>query len=173
MGELEELVREAAAGDRSAFASLMEPHMSAAYRAALAVLGSPDDAREAVQEAALRAWQRLPQLRDAAAFPAWFRRIATRAALDMSRRAYRVRELTLAAPNELFYEDPAPHTDDSVAVLAALARLSHDERALLGLRYGADLTVPDAAAALGINEGTAKARLHRALKKVRAELERE
>jgi DNA-directed RNA polymerase specialized sigma24 family protein len=95
VGELEELVREAAAGDRSAFASLMEPHMSAAYRAALAVLGSPDDAREAVQEAALRAWQRLPQLRDASAFPAWFRRIVTRAALDVSRRAYRVRELTL------------------------------------------------------------------------------
>jgi RNA polymerase sigma-70 factor (ECF subfamily) len=56
-------------------------------------------------------------------------------------------------------------------VLQALAGLSADDRAMIALRFGADLEVPDVAAALGIPLGTAKSRLHQAIARLRARLE--
>lgn len=168
--QLDELVRDALAGDRSAFACLLEREAQPVYRATLSILGSPEDARDAVQEAAIRAWQQLPKLRNSAAWPAWFRRIAVRTALDESRRARRSREVQLPDQVDGELSHPMPHRDEMLTVLAALSRLPAEDRALLGLRYGADLTVPDSAEALGIRLGTAKARLHRALKKLRTEL---
>ncbi|HWH23257.1 MAG TPA: sigma-70 family RNA polymerase sigma factor [Candidatus Limnocylindria bacterium] len=173
MTRVEELVEAAVAGDRSAFAQLLELNGKQAYVAALSVLGSPEEARDAVQEGALRAWQQLPALRDRSAWPAWFRRICVRAAIDASRRARRVREIRLFEASAASERDTSTMTDALVSVQAAMKVLSAEDRALLGLRYGADLTVPEAAAALGLNVGTAKARLHRSLAKLRAELDRD
>jgi RNA polymerase sigma-70 factor (ECF subfamily) len=52
--------------------------------------------------------------------------------------------------------------------MAALALLTNEDRALLGLRFGADLAMADVAAALDIPLGTAKSRLHRALGRLAA-----
>jgi len=168
---LEELVDEAIAGDRSAFEQLLESEMHNAYRAALGVLGSPDDARDVVQDAALRAWQKLPTLRDRSTWPAWFRRICVRMAIDASRRVRRVREVRLLDASTCEQPDMSARTDEVVAVQVAMSGLSAEDRMLLSLRYGADLTVPEAAAALGINVGTAKARLHRSIRRLRSELD--
>jgi len=167
---LDQLVRDAVRGDRLAFASLLETETDGAYRVALAVLRSPEDARDAVQDAAIRAWLRLPELRNGSAWPSWFRRIAVRVALDEHRRARRSREVQISNELEAGESTRMDPDNEVVAVLTAFERLSPDDRALLGLRYGADLTVPDTAIALGIPLGTAKARLHRALKRLRAEL---
>lgn len=166
----EDLVSSALAGDRSAFACLLEGETPSAYRAAFAILQSPEEAREVVQEAAIRAWQQLPGLRSADAWPAWFRRIAVRLALDERRHARHVREIRLSDEVALGGDDPMPGTDETVSLLAAFGRLPADDRALLALRFQLDLTVPDVAAALGIRVGTAKARLHRAVARLRAEL---
>jgi DNA-directed RNA polymerase specialized sigma24 family protein len=56
-------------------------------------------------------------------------------------------------------------------MLSAVGRLSLADREVLALRFGADLEVPDMAAALGIPLGTAKARLHRALGRLRKQWE--
>jgi RNA polymerase sigma factor (sigma-70 family) len=170
-GKLPELIAAAKAGDRMAFSVLLERDVALAYRAALAVLGSGDDARDAVQEASLRAWQRLPDLREPSAWPYWYRRIAVRAAIDQARQRHRGREVSLPTDlNNGQHPDPAPASDERLTILAALSRLSLDDRAVLGLRYGADLEVPDIAATLGIRLGTAKARLHRALGRLRTAL---
>jgi RNA polymerase sigma-70 factor (ECF subfamily) len=168
-GQLTDLVDAAKAGDRLAFSSLIEEASPAAYRAALGVLGSPDDARDALQDAALRAWQRLAGLRQPAAWPSWFRRIAVRTALDRARQGHRGREMQLLEFDQP-ESDPAPAADQHLTLLAALSRLSADDRAVLSLRFGSDLEVPDVAAALAIPLGTAKARLHRALGRLRAQL---
>lgn len=166
----EQLVADAITGDRVAFAQLLQSEAQGAYRAAFAVLGSPDLAREAVQEAAVRAWRGLPSLRDARAWPAWFRRIAVRAALEEGRRTRGSREVPIAEELIGSQPDPATAATDRVTMHAALQRLPDEDRALLGLRFGADLTMPAVAAAMGIPLGTAKARLHRALAKLRTDL---
>jgi RNA polymerase sigma factor (sigma-70 family) len=169
-GELDEMITAAIRGDRSAFACLLEREGPTAYRAALAILRSPDGARDAVQEAAIRAWEGLSDLRAASAWPTWFRRIAIRAALDESRRARSSREVTMPLDLRASHPDPAPAIEERVSILMALERLPPGDRAILGLRFGADLTVPDIATALDLRLGTAKARLNRALVRLRAEL---
>jgi RNA polymerase sigma-70 factor (ECF subfamily) len=171
LGQFDELVRDAIAGDRTAFARLLGGEAPTAYRAALAILRSPELAQEAVQEAAIRAWQQLPTLRAPAAWPWWFRRLAVRVALDEHRRARYSREVRLTS-TDIGGGDPDPMggADDRLSLLSAFARLSADDRVLLALRFQSDLTVPDVARTLGIRLGTTKARLHRAIGRLRAEL---
>lgn len=170
MSDLEELVSDALAGDRSAFACLLERETPSAYRAALAILRSTEEARDVVQEAAIRAWQELPRLKRADAWPAWFRRIAVRQALDERRRARHTRESPLIVDAWPGATDPTANSDDTLTLLAAFGCLPPEDRALLALRFHLDLTVPDVADALRIRVGTAKARIHRAIAKLRAEL---
>jgi RNA polymerase sigma-70 factor (ECF subfamily) len=170
LSDLEELVGDALAGDRSAFACLLERETASAYRAALAILRSREEARDVVQEASIRAWQELPRLRHADAWPAWFRRITVRQALDERRHARHTRESQLIADTWPDAADPTANSDETIALLAGFSRLRPEDRAVLALRFHLDLTVPDVAETLGIRVGTAKARIHRAIAKLRAEL---
>lgn len=87
--ELVRLVALARAGDRVAFGRLIEDHLPAARRVALAAVGQPSDADEAVQDASVAAWKRIDALQEPAAFRGWFMRIVWRKALDR-RRSLRV-----------------------------------------------------------------------------------
>lgn len=185
----EDLVVAARQGDEAAFASLVEMDGPGAMRLAKAILTSRSDAEDAVQEAFFRAWRQLPRLRDAERWSAWFRRIVVRCAIDVTRRRQRVREIAPTRSTSspiggqgvqaaLVQADPSAATADLVASVAdrdlaarALASLAPEDRALLALRFLADLEVPDAAAALGIRLGTAKSRLHRLLARLHDEME--
>ena len=80
------LVVSARAGDRDAFGDLVLLHQRAAYRAALAALGSPEDAEDAVQEAFVIAWRKLPGFRGEASFRTWLLTIVWRKSLDRRRK---------------------------------------------------------------------------------------
>lgn len=67
----EELVQRALEGDAGAFAELVERYRDAAYGIALHVLGDPHEASEVAQDAFIRAWKALGQLREPARFAAW------------------------------------------------------------------------------------------------------
>jgi RNA polymerase sigma-70 factor (ECF subfamily) len=165
-----ELVLAARLGDEVAFARLIEAEAPRIYRAVLAVVRSPEDAQEVIQDATVRAWRHLDGLRDADSWPAWYRRIAVRQAFDRAGRQGRRRlhEIGLDSMGDKVEPDPTSGWADRVAVMTALAQLSNEDRALLGLRFGADLAVADVAAALDIPLGTAKSRLHRALSRLAA-----
>lgn len=167
------LVLAARSGDAAAFASLVHAETPAAYRLALSIVRSPAEAEDAVQEAFLRAWRDIGKLREAELWPAWFRRLTVRSALDQTRRRPRVREVDLELATDVPGVELAVHPADRLELLAAFDRLSPDDRAILALRFYADLDIPDAAAALGIPLGTAKSRLHRALGRLREQLEQE
>ena len=83
--EVVRLVALARTGDRAAFGRLIERHITAARRVALAAVGQPSDADEAVQEASVAAWRRLDALNDPNAFRGWFLRIVWRKAIDRRR----------------------------------------------------------------------------------------
>jgi RNA polymerase sigma-70 factor, ECF subfamily len=159
-----ELVLAARLGDEVAFARLIEAEAPRIYRAVLAVVRSPEDAQEVMQDASIRAWRQLGRLRDVESWPGWFRRIALRQAFDRAgrQRQRQVRELDLSSIEDPGGPDPTAAWARHATVMEALARLSIEDRAILGLRYGADLAVPEVAATLGIPLGSAKSRLHRA-----------
>jgi len=83
--ETTRLAVRARSGDREAFSALVGLHERAARRVAIAALGEPAEADEAVQEACLTAWRRVDQLVDPASFRSWFLRITWRKALDRRR----------------------------------------------------------------------------------------
>jgi RNA polymerase sigma-70 factor (ECF subfamily) len=81
-----------------------------------------------------------------------------------------VREVDLELASNVPGAEPSIHTADRLELIAAFDRLAPDDRAILVLRFFADLEIPDAAAALGIPLGTAKSRLHRALGRLREQM---
>jgi RNA polymerase sigma-70 factor (ECF subfamily) len=164
----EELVVAARSGDQGAFAALVDAEGPAAYRLARAILGSSRDAEEAVQDAFVHAWRELPRLREPARWPAWFRRITVRAAIDRGRRRSRVREIDLGSVEPPAQLDASGAVADRDDVERALHGLPADDRALLVLRFLADLEVDDVAQALGIPSGTVKSRLSRLIARLRA-----
>jgi len=167
------LVLAARSGDASAFEMIVHAETPAAYRLALSIVRSPAEAEDAVQEAFLRAWRDIGKLREVELWPAWFRRLTVRSALDQTRRRPRVREVDLEMALDLSGLEPSVDTADRLELIAAFDRLSPEDRAILALRFYQDLEIPDAAAALGIPLGTAKSRLHRALGRLRDQLERQ
>ena len=77
-----ELVRRAQAGDVAAFGDLVERNRRAVFRAALAAVGSADDADDVAQEAFVTAFQKLPGFRGESTFKTWLLSITWRKAID-------------------------------------------------------------------------------------------
>jgi len=126
------------------------------------------DLEDAAQDVQLRLLERAPP--DLRSPGAWACTVATRVALDRHRRAATARGLLRRLSNTV--ETHAIDPDGAIvfAVRAALAGLTPDLRAIVVLRYFADLDIAGIAAALSVPEGTVKSRLSRAQSQLRAAL---
>lgn len=166
-----ELTERAGRGDHDAFAVLVTASIGRLTAVARLIVRDHDLARDAVQDAYIRAWRDLPGLRDPDRFDAWLHRLTVNACLDAIRRRRR-------RPIEIQIEPLVlPGAADHVNRIAArdeldrgLARLSPDLRAVLVLHYYVGMSVPSLADTLGIPLGTAQSRLGRALAALRVTL---
>lgn len=155
---------------------LVERHATEMYRLAAAIVG-PVDARDVTQEAFVVAWQRLPSLRNADAFPVWARRIcANRAKNWLRSRRARGPQASLDADEELGARLPDRHAnfqhavETSATLAPAYSSLTDDQRAVVALHYGLGYSLAETADALDIRAGTAKSRLNAALEVMRGAL---
>jgi RNA polymerase sigma-70 factor (ECF subfamily) len=176
-----ELVQRAREGDRAAFRVLVERHQRASYALAMGMLRHEADARDALQEAFLKAFRNLGNFHGEAAFSTWLYRIVTNACIDRRRR----RKVTVEA------DDATIGSVDSSPTLAVAPRNPHREleRARLGERIQAALSkLPDyhrdavvlreieglsyaeIAEATGVSIGTVMSRLFHARQKLQAAL---
>ena len=140
-----------------------------AYRLAMLILRDPPAAEDAVQEAALLAWRGRRTLHDTEAVDGWFTRILVNVCRDELRRRARGPRIVALDPEVGGPGQPADQPD----LGPALRRLTPDEQALLALRFGRELTVPEIADRLQVPEGTVKSRLHSSLQHLRAALDAE
>ena len=169
-----ELVERARRGDHDAFAALAGAAITRLDGAAWLILRDVEQAKDAVQNALVRAWRDLPTLRDPDAFDAWLSRLLVRACIDEARRLRRHRvdveltDLNLAMPAVGGYESSIADRDQ---LERGFLRLEPEMRAVIVLHHYLDLPLPAVAATLGIPLGTAKSRLHRALGLMRAALD--
>jgi len=162
------LVEAALGGDKDAFAALVTRHWAMAVALATRVLGTPDLARDAAQEAAVAALVGLDRLRAPARFGAWFCGITLNVARRWARqlRAERPARLGDRAPDRPSHE-PGPDEHAELAELAAtvraaVAQLADGQRDAVLLFYLQGLTHREVAAELAISVGAVKARLHQA-----------
>jgi RNA polymerase sigma-70 factor (ECF subfamily) len=166
------LVALARAGDRSAFEKLVRRHMDGAYAVALAELGDARDAEDAVQDAFIRALERLDDCRDPAAFGAWLRRIVRNHARTLGRRE-RVRRTESLEGVASQQSGSDPERDLSRAELrqrleTALAGLTPVQRAVVLMHDLEGYRHREIAAELELAEGTVRSHLffaRRALRK--------
>lgn len=149
----EELVQRTRRGDREAFAGLVERYEQSALLVAGSVLHSWHDARDAVQDSFVTAYERLNRLWSPHKFGAWFLRIVRRQALWQARRqASRSRRLVPITPEQAC----APESEGEISadLVAMIARLPRQECVVVTLRHLSDLPVADIARITGRPVGT-------------------
>ena len=167
-----ELVERARRGDHDAFATLAGAAISRLDSAAWLILRDPEQAKDAVQNALVRAWRDLPTLRDPERFDAWLNKLVVRASLDEARRLGRHRvDVELNPIITPAVEGLESKIVDRDQLERGFLRLDPEMRAVIVLHHYLDLPLPAVAASLGIPLGTAKSRLHRALGEMRAALD--
>jgi len=173
------LAERARRGDRLAFEALVDGRLSSTFRIAMAILGNEADARDATQEAFLRAWRDLPGLRDPDRFDGWFGRIVVNACRSAvrGRRRRTVREIAVGAlpGGGEGFDPPGPAQDtrtaDADVLDRALDRLSVAERTLLALHHFEELSLDAIGLQLGIPAKTVKSRLFSARRALERALE--
>jgi len=151
-------VRQAQAGSASAFEALFRAHWPAAYRSAYLVVHDGAAAEDIAQEAFLTALRRLDRFDRSRPFGPWLHRIVINRAIDWARARQLRREADL--------EDAAAQPDADVIsdeILAALAALVPEHRAVIVLRHLLDYTPGEIADILDLPRGTVNSRLRRGL----------
>jgi RNA polymerase sigma-70 factor (ECF subfamily) len=162
------LVEQAQGGDHDAFVVLVDASLARLDAAAWLILRDAELARDAVQDAMVRAWRDLPGLRDPDRFGPWLHRLTVNACLDQARRRRRrVIEVELTPVDDPSVPDATSQVADRDVLDRALARLDPEQRAVVVLRFFLGLSLPETAATLGIPIGTVKSRLHRSLAQMR------
>lgn len=150
--------------------ALVERDLDRAYRLAGLLVGNAEDARDATQDAVVRAWRNAGSLRDPEKFQGWFDRILVNACRDQLRRRSKIRFIALddAAPDT---SDPFRRVLQGDELLREVDRLDQDLRTPIILHYWADLPLDEVATRTGWPVGTVKSRLHRALERLRSRLD--
>jgi len=163
-------------GEESAFTALVIKYREAVYRLARRMLGNHEDAADATQEVFIRAYRALARFDGRSKLSTWLYRVTVNLCLDVRARMARA---PLAADDEVAtegasgsdLEDEAAARETGRLVRRAIAALPPRQRAMVTLRLYHDLPYQEIARIMGCSEGTVKATMFAALRKLRQALD--
>jgi RNA polymerase sigma-70 factor (ECF subfamily) len=160
----------AKAGDRSGFDELVGPLIDQGFRLAFGMLHDREAAEDAVQEATVRSWRKLGNLRPGTEMRPWFLAIVANQCRTTARgRWWSVIRLEgRATTSGGGFEDRIVRGAD---LRAALRKVGLEQREALVLRYYLDLPLEEVAAIAGVPVGTVKSRINRGLAALRPHFE--
>jgi RNA polymerase sigma-70 factor (ECF subfamily) len=162
----QQLVIDAKGGDVAAFETILAPLIEPAHRFATALLQDPDLAKDAVQEACLRAWRKLGRVRPGSPVRPWFLGIVANQCREQMRgRWWQV--IRMPQSHRASADLPEDAAVRNVQLREALMRLGARERRVLILRVYLDLPWAEVAAASGLTEAGARTRYYRAIDRLR------
>jgi RNA polymerase sigma-70 factor, ECF subfamily len=162
-------IESAKQGDEAAFEVLLEPLLAQAYRLACGLLRDHDAAEDAVQEAAFKAWRKLPQLREGSEMRPWFFAIVANECRSARRsRWWSVIHSVLPEPTS---EPPEEAIVAGLELRHALRAMDVDKRLVLVLHWYLDLPVDEIATITGLSLRGAETRLLRATNELRKRME--
>lgn len=166
-----DLVEQARRGDREAFTVLVHQVSDSLYAVAYRILRDAGLAEDALQNALILAWRRLPHLRETDRFEAWIHRVLVHACYDESQRARRwtanIRVLPIDGPS---IADESAAIADRDELERMFRRLPIDQRAVFVLHHYLGLPLVEIGQMLEIPAGTVRSRLHYATRGLRAAL---
>jgi RNA polymerase sigma-70 factor (ECF subfamily) len=159
----------AMAGDRDAFAELVETHQHEVYTLALRLTRDPHLANDVAQESFIKAWRALPKFRGDAAFGTWVHRITVNTAWTLRNRAGRHQHDELGPASErpslAAVADPVAAGENAElrrVLDGALDALPAGQRTVVVLKDVHGYSHDEIADALDISVSASKVRLHRA-----------
>lgn len=159
-------------GDEEAFDDLVGRFGDSMHSVARRILRDTNLAQDATQQALLDAWRHLPQLKDPDRFEAWTYRLLVRACYAEARRERRQRgNLQLLRYERDDVPDSTSHVATHDQLDGAFRRLSVEHRTVVVLVHYLGLSPTEAAERMGTPAGTARSRLHYALKQLRSAIE--
>ncbi len=170
-----ELVAACKAGDENAWRALVDATHREVYALCLRILGDPDDAAEATQDAFVKAWRGLHGFRGDAMFTTWLYRVAANAAISKHRQRKRRRSHETGMADEVLSQFASPASTESkvaaridlAALEGALALLPEHYRSAVVLRDVYGMSIDEIAGQLKISATAAKVRVHRGRKKLK------
>jgi RNA polymerase sigma-70 factor (ECF subfamily) len=168
---VQDLVEQARGGDRDAFAALATASVDRLFAIARRILQDHERAQDAVQAALMSAWRDLPSLRDPARFQQWLHRLLVRACYEEARKHRAHLAAVRVAQVEPAHQDQSSWIADRDQLERAFRRLNVEQRAVVVLHFYSGLDLKEAAEVLAIPEGTARSRLHYALRILRGAIE--
>ena len=174
-------VSRAKSGDAEAFRLLVEQHSRTIFRVAYRMTGNEHDADDVVQDTFLKAYKQLGRFEERANFGTWLHRIAINCSLDLLRARGRhdkhhVSDEDDSMSRTIQTDEPQPDrllmsAELQRHVVAALDRLSGNERTAFMLRHYEGMPVEEIGKTLGIQVNAAKHTIFRAVRKLRDSLE--
>ncbi|MFK7954986.1 MAG: RNA polymerase sigma factor [Lysobacterales bacterium] len=170
-------VKQAQAGDRMAFRTLVLEHSEPMQRLALRLTGSEAAAQDVVQDAWIKAHRNLDRFDGRARFGTWIHRITVNTALDhmrknKSRQRFEVEVTGEELPAVVASEScPAEREDLITRTMAALQKLTDMERSAFTLRHFEGHSIREICELLGIRNSACKQAIFRAVHKMREHME--
>jgi RNA polymerase sigma-70 factor (ECF subfamily) len=167
-------IKQAQAGDQSAFTCLVEAYQTPVYNLAYRMLGNSVEAENAAQETFIRMYTKLDTYDPQRKFSSWLLAIASHYCVDLLRRR-RMNYLSLddlppmvelSMPKTAQPEQVVVREQDAGAVQKLLEALPPNYRTPVVLRYWYDMSYREIAETMGVTESTIKTRLHRARAKL-------
>src|SRR5438067_12169715 len=169
VGESEETLRRARAGDGDAFAAVIGEHESMVYSIAWHFFADRQRSEEIAQDVFLQLYRHLDRIESRAHLVFWLRQVTSRRCID---------ELRRAGPRRVSLDDApdvsvAPSAADPLAsrrLRELVAQLPERQRLMVTLRYQEDLDPAEISRVIGMPVNTIKSHLHRALLALRKKM---
>jgi RNA polymerase sigma-70 factor, ECF subfamily len=153
----------------STFADLLKPLIEPGFRLALAMLHDPHAAEDAVQEASFTAWRKLGRMRDRGRLRPWFLGVVANKCRN-ARRSRWSAAVDLGVSEEISVVSSEERTVNGADLRRAISRLAYDDRLAVVLYFYLDMPVDEVATVAGRSVGATRARLYRAINKLRPDV---
>ena len=151
------------------FADLLTPLIEPGFRLALAMLHDAQAAEDAVQEASFTAWRKVSRIQDQGRLRPWFLGVVANKCRNARRVKWAV-EVNLGLSEELAVPSAEELTLRGADLRHAVTRLGYQDRLVVILYFYLDMSVEEVAAVAGKSVGATRARLYRAISKLRPDL---
>src|SRR6267143_2364273 len=151
------------------FADLLSPQIAPGFRLALAMLHDSRAAEDAVQDASFTAWRKLGRMQDQGRLRPWFLGVVANKCRNARRVKWAV-DVNLGLPEGLAVASTEELSLRGADLRHAVAQLAYQDRLVVVLYFYLDMPVEEVAAAAGRSVSATRARLYRAIRKLRPDL---
>ncbi|PWA11939.1 RNA polymerase subunit sigma-70 [Pueribacillus theae] len=177
MEEERRWIQEVLAGNKQAYAHIINKYKNQLYATILRMTKHPQDAQDLVQEAFIKVYQQLGKYDETGKFSSWIYRVAINHCMDEFRKKrYKVKQVEINEGHILHSNHPEViflKKEKSRQLERLLSSLPQEERMIILLRYVNELSYSDISELIDVPLSTVRNKLHRAKKKMRDAINRE